>query len=515
MMTAIVLTGRNGAAIAAELGTMRVRGEIDALDAMGISPSRFLLLPRLLALTFVQPALTLIGMFVGIGGGMLVAALSLDCRAAIFWARVVGRVDLEDCFHGLGKSFVFARIIGFAGSHLGMRATGDRELGRRATTRTVVVGIFLIIVVDAVVRDARLAGRLVMKLDSIVVVSQARGRLRRGSRSSQHIDLEVRRGEIVALLGGSGCGKSTLLRTITGLQPPLAGERAACSASACTSSTTRPARRCCAAPAWRSSRTRCSASMTIEDNVALPLRELTKLPEPIICEMVAHAARARRPRRLRTPACRRSSRVASASAPRSPARRSSIPRSSSATSRPPASIRSSPPSIDDTLLQFRDVARHHDRDRQPRAREHPRARRPRDHVRSRQDARRAARSRSSRQSKNEDVYHYFHARSRMKRQRQKAPRSACSPSSSGALLGDRAVVVRRRPVLWRHRDRYFIELRRLGDGPVGRSAASTSTASTSAASTFDRARSSGPVATSGSRSTSKPARRCAPTRRRC
>ena len=68
MMTAIVLTGRNGAAIAAELGTMRVRGELDALDAMGISSTRFLLLPRLLALTFVQPALTLIGMFVGIVG---------------------------------------------------------------------------------------------------------------------------------------------------------------------------------------------------------------------------------------------------------------------------------------------------------------------------------------------------------------------------------------------------------------------------------------------------------------
>lgn len=150
MMTAIVLTGRNGAAIAAELGTMRVRGELDALDAMGISSSRFLLLPRLLALSFVQPALSLIGIFVGILGALIVARLSLDLPANIFWARVVGRVDLMDCFHGLGKSFLFAQIIGFTGSYFGMRTTNDPSSVGSATTRTVVVGIFLIILVDAI-----------------------------------------------------------------------------------------------------------------------------------------------------------------------------------------------------------------------------------------------------------------------------------------------------------------------------------------------------------------------------
>jgi phospholipid/cholesterol/gamma-HCH transport system permease protein len=150
MMTAIVLTGRNGAAIAAELGTMRVRGELDALDAMGISSSRFLLLPRLLALSFVQPALTLIGIFVGIIGSLLVARLALDLPAGIFWARVVGRVDMMDFIHGLTKSFIFAQIIGFTGAYLGMRATSDPSSVGAATTRTVVVGIFLIILVDAI-----------------------------------------------------------------------------------------------------------------------------------------------------------------------------------------------------------------------------------------------------------------------------------------------------------------------------------------------------------------------------
>lgn len=150
MMTAIILTGRTGAAIAAELGTMRVRGEIDALSAMGVSPTRFLLLPRLLALTLVQPALTLFAIFVGIGGGMLVTSLALHLPPTIFWDRVVERVGFGDFVHGMVKSFVFAWIIGFTGSFLGMRASGDASSVGAATTRSVVVGVFLIILVDAV-----------------------------------------------------------------------------------------------------------------------------------------------------------------------------------------------------------------------------------------------------------------------------------------------------------------------------------------------------------------------------
>lgn len=149
LMTAVILTGRTGAAIAAELGTMRVRSEIDALATMGISPVRFLILPRLAAITVIGPALTLIGIFIGILGGMLVASMTLDMSAVTFWSRVVDRVTLLDFVHGLGKSLVFAWIIGSVGSHLGMRASGDASSVGSATTRTVVVSVFLIIVVDA------------------------------------------------------------------------------------------------------------------------------------------------------------------------------------------------------------------------------------------------------------------------------------------------------------------------------------------------------------------------------
>jgi phospholipid/cholesterol/gamma-HCH transport system permease protein len=151
MMTAIVLTGRTGAAIAAELGTMRVGSEIDALTAMGVSPVRFLVVPRMVALTFIEPALTLMSMFIGIAGGMLVASLVLDMGPATFWARLVGRVGLWDFAQGIGKSFVFAWIIGLSGTHLGLRASGDASSVGNATTRAVVVSIFFIIVVDAIV----------------------------------------------------------------------------------------------------------------------------------------------------------------------------------------------------------------------------------------------------------------------------------------------------------------------------------------------------------------------------
>jgi phospholipid/cholesterol/gamma-HCH transport system permease protein len=128
---------------------MRVGQEIDALTAMGVSPTRFLVVPRLAALTFSLPALTLIAMFVGIGGGALVAALLLEMGPTTFFMRIAARVDMADFLQGFLKSFVFAWIIGLTGAHLGLRASGDASSVGAATTRTVVVSIFFIIVVDA------------------------------------------------------------------------------------------------------------------------------------------------------------------------------------------------------------------------------------------------------------------------------------------------------------------------------------------------------------------------------
>jgi phospholipid/cholesterol/gamma-HCH transport system permease protein len=162
LMTAIILSGRAGAAIAAELGTMRAGAEIDALQAMGVSPVRFLVLPRLAALTVTVPSLTLLAMLIGMGGGALVAALTLDMSPAIFAARVADRVDLGDFMHGLGKSLIFAWIIGVAGTFFGMNTRGNASAVGAATTRTVVVCVFCILLTDATIatvstmlRDAR------------------------------------------------------------------------------------------------------------------------------------------------------------------------------------------------------------------------------------------------------------------------------------------------------------------------------------------------------------------------
>jgi len=150
LMTAIVLSGRTGAAIAAELGAMRVGQEIDALTAMGVSPVRFLVVPRLTALTFALPALTLIAMFVGIIGGMIVGNLSIDMQPGKFWLSIVARAPMADSPQGFLKSCVFAWIIGLVGSHMGLRASGDASSVGNATTRTVVACIFMIVVTDAV-----------------------------------------------------------------------------------------------------------------------------------------------------------------------------------------------------------------------------------------------------------------------------------------------------------------------------------------------------------------------------
>jgi phospholipid/cholesterol/gamma-HCH transport system permease protein len=150
MMTAIMLTGRTGAAIAAELGTMRVGGEIDALATMGISPVRFLVVPRLVALTIVQPALTLVTAAIGIAGGVLVASLVFDLSPYAFWEHVVSSLALGDFMLALGKSIVFAWVIGLAATQVGLRALRDASAVGAATTRAVVVAIFAIVSVDAV-----------------------------------------------------------------------------------------------------------------------------------------------------------------------------------------------------------------------------------------------------------------------------------------------------------------------------------------------------------------------------
>lgn len=150
MMTAIMLAGRSGSAIAAELGTMKVSEEIDALKVMGIDPVRFLVLPRLAALTVVQPALTLMADFVGMIGGFVIGVSMLDLSTNVYYEQTVDAVTMGDFNHGLIKSVVFAWIIGITGCYSGLKIEGGAAGVGRATTRSVVASIFLIIVADSI-----------------------------------------------------------------------------------------------------------------------------------------------------------------------------------------------------------------------------------------------------------------------------------------------------------------------------------------------------------------------------
>ncbi|MBA2664892.1 MAG: MlaE family lipid ABC transporter permease subunit [Bradymonadaceae bacterium] len=154
MMTAIIVAGRTGSAIAAELGTMQVQEEIDALRAMGLDPNRYLLLPRLVAITLMQPALTLMANAVGIFGGFLIGTMYLDLSAPAYINQTIEALSMGDVLNGLTKSVVFAWIIGLVGCYCGFNIEGGASGVGRATTRAVVTSIFLIIVADSIFTTA-------------------------------------------------------------------------------------------------------------------------------------------------------------------------------------------------------------------------------------------------------------------------------------------------------------------------------------------------------------------------
>lgn len=150
MMTGIILAGRSATGIAAELGTMAVREEIDALRSMGIWPVRFLVLPRILALTLVQPALTVLSIAAGIGGGLSLAWF-YGLSVPAYFAEMKLTLQPLDWWSGMLKSVMFAWIIGLVGCYFGLTTRGGASSVGRAAQRAVVASVFLIIVVDSIV----------------------------------------------------------------------------------------------------------------------------------------------------------------------------------------------------------------------------------------------------------------------------------------------------------------------------------------------------------------------------
>lgn len=149
LMTAIVVTGRSGAAFAAELGSMKVNEEIDALRTMGFGALRYLVLPRLLALMFVLPILALLADVVGILGGLVVAVTSLDLTTSVYFTELHKAVKPWDVYSGLIKSSLFGLAIGLISCQQGLATTGGAEGVGRRTTSAVVTTLFTLILIDA------------------------------------------------------------------------------------------------------------------------------------------------------------------------------------------------------------------------------------------------------------------------------------------------------------------------------------------------------------------------------
>ena len=149
LMTAIVLAGRSGSAFAAELGTMKVREELDALKTMGLEPVPFLVVPRVIAAVLMTPLLTIFADLVGLIGGAVVL-LSLGFPLITFWNQVQLAVGYGDLLGGLAKSFVFGVLVAAIGCLRGLQTqTGASAVGE-STTRAVVSGIILIVIADGV-----------------------------------------------------------------------------------------------------------------------------------------------------------------------------------------------------------------------------------------------------------------------------------------------------------------------------------------------------------------------------
>ena len=148
VLTGLMLCGRIGSGIAAELGSMVVTDQINALRALGTDPIRKLVVPRVLAGIFMAPVLTIISDFVGIFGGWLVARFQLQVASGLYWSSVTQALFIQDVEQGLIKPFVIGFVIVTIACHVGLRTSGGTQGVGKATTVAVVAGSVAVIAMD-------------------------------------------------------------------------------------------------------------------------------------------------------------------------------------------------------------------------------------------------------------------------------------------------------------------------------------------------------------------------------
>jgi len=148
VLTALIVGGRIGAGMTAEIGTMKVTEQIDALRSMAADPVKKLVVPKLMATLVMLPALTILGDALGILGGLIVAVLQLDLPASLYWNDVLSSLKIGDVVSGIGKSFFFGYFITMVGCYNGLTTEGGADGVGRATTNTVVLAAILVLISD-------------------------------------------------------------------------------------------------------------------------------------------------------------------------------------------------------------------------------------------------------------------------------------------------------------------------------------------------------------------------------
>jgi len=150
LMAAIIVTGRSGSSIASEIATMKYTEELDALRTMGLNPVRFVMVPKLWAMLFSMPILTLFSCAMGIAGGTLIAVTYLDLSFDAFWQELLKALLFQHIFSAMVKSLTYGMLITAIGCYQGMAFKGGADGVGRATTQSVVTSIFAIVIADAV-----------------------------------------------------------------------------------------------------------------------------------------------------------------------------------------------------------------------------------------------------------------------------------------------------------------------------------------------------------------------------
>lgn len=148
VLTAVVVSGRAGAAMAAEIGTMRVTEQIDALYTLGTDPVRYLVIPRVLACLIVIPILTIFADFAGVLGGAIICFLRLQVPTVVYWNDIFNFLENKQLFHGMVKTFVFALAIAFICCYKGLNTRGGAEGVGKSTTGAVVASMVAVLILD-------------------------------------------------------------------------------------------------------------------------------------------------------------------------------------------------------------------------------------------------------------------------------------------------------------------------------------------------------------------------------